>query len=56
MKCARAGARFPLPIVKPAHPPIPPGNGYVFVNQRNPALAQHPARFAEHCGDILCVV
>ena len=48
LKRAWSSAATPLPIVRPANHAIPPHLGYVFVDDREAAVAQDSAHFVEH--------
>jgi hypothetical protein len=56
LESAGASAPAPLSIVRPANDPIPPKHRHVFVNDREPAVTQHPPHFIQHQPRVLRVM
>jgi hypothetical protein len=55
-KRAWSSSATPLPIVRPTHHAVPPDRRYVFVNNRETAVTQHPTDFIQHESRILRVM
>ena len=56
LKRAWSSASTPLSIVRPADHAVPPDRRYIFVNNRETAIAQHAADFIQHEPRILRVM
>jgi hypothetical protein len=56
LKLAWSSAATPLPIVRPADHAVPPDRRYVFINNRETAVTQHPTDFIQHESRILRVM
>ena len=55
-KLAWSSPAAPLPIVRPADHAVPPDPRYIFVDNREAAIAQHATNFIQHESRILRVM
>src|SRR5215211_1634902 len=53
---AWSSSSTPLSVVRPADHAVPPDRRYIFVDNREAAIAQHAAHFVQHESRILCVM
>src|SRR5687768_17429873 len=56
LKCAWASPATPLPIVCPTDHTVPPDRRYVFVDDGQAAVSQHPAHFVQYEARVLRVM